>query len=58
MAITETAKHFFGHGQTWLGGRTAGGLVDDPPRAVLGLHRAGDPGNGEILGVEAQRAVR
>lgn len=28
MAITETGEYYYGHGQAWLGGRTAGGLVD------------------------------
>lgn len=27
--ITETAEYFYGHGQAWLGVRTAGGLVDN-----------------------------
>lgn len=27
--ITETAEYYYGHGQAWLGERTAGGLVDN-----------------------------
>lgn len=29
MAITEAAEYYYGHGQAWLGDRTAGGLVDN-----------------------------
>lgn len=28
MAITETGEYYYGHGQAWLGERTAGGIVD------------------------------
>lgn len=35
--ITETAKHFFGHGQSWLFPRTTGGEIDHTVATALSL---------------------
>lgn len=35
--ITETARHFFGHGQLWLFPRTAGGVPDGTVATALSL---------------------
>lgn len=35
--ITETARHFFGHGQSWLFPRTTGGLPDGTVATALSL---------------------
>jgi hypothetical protein len=35
--ITETARHFYGHGQAWLFPRTAGGVIDGTVATALSL---------------------
>lgn len=52
--ITETARHFYGHGQSWLFPRTTGGVIDGTVATAISLPEV----DGVEINIETEKVER